>query len=485
MPQGILLAAFLQVFLGVLLSLTSIFLILLILVQRGRGGGLTGALGGMGGQSAFGSKAGDTFTYVTIGVAAVWFLLGIFAVRFLGGEGGAFGSPDENVLVAPERSGTTEPPAGGTDLPLDTTPPAGDGTTTPEGTAPGTQGASGQPPAGSDASEPGGGAAATGSAGDSGSSTPAAPEERPCRRRPICRPPIRNRSDMLLSMTGYGEGRSQMRGLEVIAELRSINHRHLKITCRIPDLESSAALEARAEAHLREGVRRGTVTMTVRLVRRATAEDYRVNHNVLRGYLDQLREMSDDVPVHALLTLPGVVESSGGDTDDMDRLWTIVRPAIDQGLQRLNAMRRSEGEAMQRQMTQMVQDIGAQIDAIEARSPHVVAAYAQRLTDRLNQMLSAHQVHVTPADIVREVGIFADRIDISEEIVRLRSHLSQTAATLQQADGAGRRLDFLVQELFRESNTIAAKANDAEVAQRVVDVKAMIERMRELVQNVE
>jgi uncharacterized protein (TIGR00255 family) len=123
--------------------------------------------------------------------------------------------------------------------------------------------------------------------------------------------------------------------------------------------------------------------------------------------------------------------------------------------------------------------------AIEQRAPQVVEAYRQRLADRLNGWLESHQVQITPADIVKEIGVFADRADISEEIVRLRSHLEQFHATLEAKDSNGRKLDFLVQEMFREVNTIGSKGNDVEISRRVVDMKTIIERLREMVQNVE
>lgn len=287
-------------------------------------------------------------------------------------------------------------------------------------------------------------------------------------------------------MTGYGEGRSRDAGFEALAELRSINHRHLKINCRVAECDLAAALEARAEQLLRTRLRRGTVTLSVRLRRQVRPEDYQINQQVLQSYLDQLRLFSSDVPVHALLALPGVIGPSNGTEEaEQERIWRVLQQAVEQALERLNAMRQQEGQAMARELRQICDVIASHTDHVESRAPQIVAAYTQRLTDRLNQMLASHQVAFSPADIVREVGVFADRIDISEELVRLRSHLDQVRSTLQQSDGSGRRLDFLVQEMFRESNTMAAKANDTEVAQRVVEIKAAIERMRELVQNVE
>jgi uncharacterized protein (TIGR00255 family) len=148
-------------------------------------------------------------------------------------------------------------------------------------------------------------------------------------------------------------------------------------------------------------------------------------------------------------------------------------------------MRTREGQAMADDMRANCAIIARELDAVEKRAPLVVESYAQRLRERLNTLLAAHDVHVEPADIVREVGMFAERCDIQEEIVRLRSHLAQFDEIMRTDDSVGRKLEFVTQEMFRETNTIGSKANDAEIARHVVEMKAAIERMREMIQNVE
>jgi uncharacterized protein (TIGR00255 family) len=165
--------------------------------------------------------------------------------------------------------------------------------------------------------------------------------------------------------------------------------------------------------------------------------------------------------------------------------WPVIEEALRDALDHLQQMRAREGEAMAADMLANHAVIVAEVDAIQGRAPVVVEAYAQRLRDRLNALLAEHEVRVEPADIVREVGIFAERSDIAEEIVRLRSHLEQFDQIMRSGDSVGRKLEFITQEMFRETNTIGSKANDADIARHVVEIKAAIERMREMIQNVE
>jgi uncharacterized protein (TIGR00255 family) len=284
-------------------------------------------------------------------------------------------------------------------------------------------------------------------------------------------------------MTGYGEGRYQSSGLDIVAELRSINNRHLKLSIRVT--EGYSALEPVLEDYLRQRLRRGTVQATVRVRRQASPEDYRINPTVLRGYRDQLDRMGEPPSLTSLLLLPGVVETGTALTADVDAIWPMCQLAVNEALDRLNEMRRREGESMARDLVANLKQIALELEDVRQRIPHVVSAYQNRLSDRINQILLEYDVRVQPSDVVREVGFFADRIDTSEEIVRLRSHLQQAEAIMAERESAGRKLDFLVQEMFREANTIGSKANDAEIARRVVEMKTVIERIREMVQNVE
>ncbi len=294
---------------------------------------------------------------------------------------------------------------------------------------------------------------------------------------------------MLLSMTGFGEAQAEVDGTTIRVEVRSVNNRHLKLSCRLP--EGYAALESHLEALVRQEVRRGAIQLNLLIERAVSAQDYRINPAVLVGYYGQLQQIRQhlsapgDVVLEALLALPGVIQESLPSHLDADTEWPLLQPTVKLALTRLNAMRQEEGKAMERDLRANCQVIRAELEQIRQRVPQIVQTYQQRLQERLNSLLVAHDVQVTPSDIVREVGLFADRMDVSEEIIRLESHLDQMVSVLASDDSAGRKLDFLIQEMLREANTIGSKASDAPSARHVVQIKTNIERLREMVQNIE
>lgn len=292
---------------------------------------------------------------------------------------------------------------------------------------------------------------------------------------------------MLLSMTGFGEAHHQDGPLSVAVEVRSINNRHLKVSTRIG--EGYAALEPEVEALARQRVRRGTLQISVRVNRAHRPEDYQINAAVLASYQRQLEKTApqaagDGATLAALLTLPGVVEDNSAASVDLDAEWPVIRHTLEAAFDRLAMMREQEGRAMELDLRGNCKAIAAALDVIEQRAPLVGDGYRDRLTERVRKILAEQGVTVEPADLVREVSIFADRVDISEETVRLRSHLDQFDASLTE-ECAGRKLEFVVQEMFREANTIGSKANDVEISRQVIEVKTAIERIREMIQNVE
>jgi uncharacterized protein (TIGR00255 family) len=294
---------------------------------------------------------------------------------------------------------------------------------------------------------------------------------------------------MLLSMTGFGEARCEEGGWIVAVEVRAINSRYFKLNYRAS--EGFAGLEPRIETLLRQLVRRGTVYVQLRLERTSAPENYRVNGKVLKRYWDELatlaRQWPDGGPpsLDALLTLPGVVEESQIREASLDEVWDIVEKPVLVATEALNRMRQQEGTALQRDLGELAVMIAARLDAVALRAPLVVCEYRERLRERVKQALSDLNVTVESADLVREVSLFCDRSDISEEIVRMRSHLQQFRSTLDLDASSGRKLEFIVQEMGRETNTIGSKANDTEIAHEVVEIKTALERIREQVQNVE
>jgi uncharacterized protein (TIGR00255 family) len=290
-------------------------------------------------------------------------------------------------------------------------------------------------------------------------------------------------------MTGHGEAHRHQQGISVAVELRTVNNRYLKVSLRIS--EGYGSLEPQIEAVIRQYLRRGSVMVNVRVDREATPDDFQLNEVVLTSYRRQLAAMcstaglTESIRLDALLALPGVVTEVGIAHIDTDAHWPVVEQTLITALEHLSRMRTEEGAAMARDLLANGEAIAADLAEIQRRAPLVVDAYRKRLTERVNKLLEEYGVSIQPADIVREVGIFADRSDISEEITRLQSHLEQFRSITQAEESNGRKLEFLIQEMLRETNTIGSKANDAEIARHVVEIKTAIERMREMIQNVE
>jgi uncharacterized protein (TIGR00255 family) len=290
-------------------------------------------------------------------------------------------------------------------------------------------------------------------------------------------------------MTGFGESRCQQDGLTVAVEIRTINNRFFKLSVRAG--EGYAALEALVESVVRQTVHRGTIQVNVRVDRQRSPEDYKINVDVLDRYRRQLEslgrqwELSRSVELEALLPLPGVVDDGAGQAIDAQADWPVIEQALRAALDNLARMRSEEGSAMAADLAANCENISASLERVARRAPVVVEDYRDRLSERLRRTLSELQVQIDPADVIREVSLFADRSDVSEEIVRLQSHLKQFLATMELRESSGRKLDFLTQEMFREANTIGSKANDVEIAREIIEIKTAVERIREMVQNIE
>ena len=288
-------------------------------------------------------------------------------------------------------------------------------------------------------------------------------------------------------MTGYGDGRHESNGTTVAVEIRSVNSRYLKASVRGLD---SAAFESKVESLIRKHIHRGTVNVTVRLTRTASPDDYRINRDVVKALQTQLASLCNgtnfsNIDLGTLIQLPGVVEGPETAAAVNEEDWGCIEPAVMAAIASLEKMRSSEGAAMAKDFTTNLAAIAERVESINARAPEVIKGYQSRITERINGLLEEFDVSITGTDVAREVGMFAERVDISEEIVRLRSHLEQFGTIAGEKESAGRKLEFLIQEIFRETNTIGSKANDSQIAMEVVEIKTHIERMREMVQNVE
>jgi len=298
---------------------------------------------------------------------------------------------------------------------------------------------------------------------------------------------------MLISMTGHGEARRHENGVMLAVEVRSVNHRHLKLTVRGPDWVQ--AREAEVERVARRFVKRGSVNVNIDIRFDRDLAPGRINVDVLDAYVEQLgtrverlgHGRLDPSLIAALLTLPGVTTTEAGDSVDNSAIWPQVETILDEAMNNLMTMRRSEGMAMRREFVLGRERLIAEVRAISERAPRIVESHAERLTQKVQQAL-AHaglDPHHSRGDVVREVALLSEKLDIAEELVRLNCHFDQFLALLDEADCPGRKLDFLLQEMLRETNTIGSKSADVEVARRVVNIKSILEQVRELVQNVE
>ncbi|MCA8998201.1 MAG: YicC family protein [Planctomycetaceae bacterium] len=293
---------------------------------------------------------------------------------------------------------------------------------------------------------------------------------------------------MLLSMTGHGEATAQNDRLSVTVEVKSVNNRHLKVSVRCPD--SFLALETNIEKVVRQVVTRGTLNIAVRVRHLTDAATHAIDAKVLAHYWRQLtqaaEELATSVPqdLGPLLPLPGIVDEGDGKSVEASD-WPLIENVLAEALQNLQEFRHTEGREMADELVSLSGVIEENASKIAARAPGVVADYRERLKQRVNDALKENGIDLADTDIIREVSLFADRCDITEELTRLRSHLKQYRSLVEADSSNGRKLEFIGQELFREVNTIGSKANDVEISHMVVEMKAAIEKMREIIQNIE
>jgi uncharacterized protein (TIGR00255 family) len=295
-------------------------------------------------------------------------------------------------------------------------------------------------------------------------------------------------------MTGYGDARGTADALSFRIEVRSVNNRHLKLTLRAP--EPYNLLEAEFEKVVRRFVRRGTVLVQVHLDRSHRAEDFRVSATALASYVKQIAAARVALPdserpsleslCAQVLALPGVCAepASGGGAAESE--WPVIERGLTEALSRMQRMREDEGARMAQELRDHRAQIGRFLGDVRARQPAVVQAYRGRLRERVQSLLADTSIHVTDDDLAREIAVYAERSDIAEEVVRLESHLQQFQEVLDgNEDGPGRKLEFVTQEMGREVNTMGSKAGDVAISRLVVEIKAVLEKIRELLQNVE
>lgn len=296
---------------------------------------------------------------------------------------------------------------------------------------------------------------------------------------------------MVRSMTGYGDASITIDGVHYFVEVRALNNKYFKATIRLA--EALQGLEAEMEARLREKISRGTVTLTARSTDASASAAYTINTQALDRYVQQLSELPQvkggglKLDLGQLLNLPGVLQPPADEEDRLDKARGIFLPLLDKAVTNLLAMRQREGRVLVDDLKSHQTYIAERLSLVAQRAPGVVADYQSRLKQRIETMFREADATVEPADLIREIAVYAERTDIAEEIKRLSAHLDQFGSLISATDGKpiGRTLDFLAQEMLREANTIASKSPDAAISRSTVEIKGAIDRIKEQAANIE
>ena len=292
---------------------------------------------------------------------------------------------------------------------------------------------------------------------------------------------------MIKSMTGYGRNVQIVDGMNITVEIKSVNHRYFEFSSRVP--RSFGFLEEKLKSYFMGRLTRGKMECYVSL---ETVEEpdtiVSLNHPLIKGYLAAYEELEktygleNNIKVSDISRIPDAF-SLRKEAADEDRIWAAVEAVAAEALAGFVAMREKEGERLKADVASRLDIILENVAFIEERSPETVKEYNEKLVARLNELLE--DAHIDEQRLLTEAAIFADKIAVAEETVRLRSHISQMRSFLEADEAIGKKMDFLIQEMNRETNTIGSKASDAEIAQHVVDLKSEIEKLREQIQNVE
>ena len=292
-------------------------------------------------------------------------------------------------------------------------------------------------------------------------------------------------------MTGFGDAQYEEQGISFLAEIRALNNRFLKTSIKLPD--ALAFAEPEVERVIRKELGRGSITYSIHMRYIANTGPFEVNHTVMQGYMQHLNqvltlhssEKAISVDLASLLQLPGVCQLREYSEDEHKFFLKSVKKLTKKALERLQKMRCDEGKSIIEDLKKHCDNIKKNLDDLAKLTKEVVDNYRRRIQNRVNEMLSEASLKLNEELLAKEVALFAERSDINEEISRLNSHLIQFMEACESDEQAGRRLDFLTQELLREANTIASKANSATISQHVVEIKVAIDRLKEQVQNVE
>jgi len=294
---------------------------------------------------------------------------------------------------------------------------------------------------------------------------------------------------MINSMTGYGEAQGQFNGTSYAVEIKTVNNRYLKTIVRLPDV--AAFLEEDVEKLLRDNLLRGTVNYVLRLKNAPAGSIFDIDEDALKAILEKLTRAGSSaggkgtIDVGNLLNLPGIIRPAIPDEGAAVQIRNVVLQISQKALDQLKQMRAAEGDFLATDLRKCCKAIEQNLDLISSRADIVLEEYAAKLRKRVDKLLARAELKLDEETLAREVAVFADRSDISEEMSRLDSHVQQFEHCCQDNNQAGRKLDFISQEMLREANTIASKASDIEITRCVVEMKCQIDRIKEQVQNAE
>jgi uncharacterized protein (TIGR00255 family) len=289
-------------------------------------------------------------------------------------------------------------------------------------------------------------------------------------------------------MTGFGDGQGQFNGVTYAVEIRAVNNRYFKAKIKLP--ESLAFLEEYIEKVLRENLSRGMVNYVLRLKNVPAEALFEIDEKALRVYIERLGRLGScsdtkcQIDIGSLLGLPGIVTPASPNKQTAEQIKKVVLKVTKQAIGKVQQMRQAEGAALAADLDGRCKAIRKALKQIHARSEVVLQEYQKRLRKRADGLLAEAKLKLDEETVAREVAVFAERSDISEEVARLGSHLKQFTQSCQAGEQTGRKLDFITQEMLREANTIASKACDTEIVNCVVEIKCQIDRIKEQVQNI-
>lgn len=292
---------------------------------------------------------------------------------------------------------------------------------------------------------------------------------------------------MICSMTGFGRFEGIVNGRNITLEIKSVNHRYTEFSCRTS--RGYSFLEEKLKSYITSKVSRGKIDMFVSITEpEDTPTEVVVNHNLALGYLNALKVLEEKYGIKNEINTIDVarypdVLSVHKTPENEDKVLADVLIAVDSALDGFISMRKAEGERLKADILTRASNIISYVEQVEERSPETVREYQSRLQDKIEELLGSKDYD--PQRVITEVAIYADKVAVAEETVRLRSHFDQLNVYLDSDEPVGRSLDFLVQEMNREANTIGSKVKDAQLAQIVVKIKNEIEKIREQVQNIE